>query len=108
MKTNLLSLILLVAAGFVAQSVSAYDFSESYVGATFYYNILSEEDKTCEVTWKDGERDLVGNQSFNDYEGDVRKYVEGLSQSKIIKVLRSIPTQLAKVNKKFQFSQEGI
>lgn len=49
--------------------------------------------------------DKIQMQIVDDYEGDVRKYVEGLSQSKIIKVLRSIPTQLAKVNKKFQFSK---
>ena len=39
-----------------------------------------------------------------DYEEDVRKYAEGLDQEKIISVYRSIPAQLAKENKKFQFS----
>jgi putative ATP/GTP-binding protein len=39
-----------------------------------------------------------------DYEEDVRKYTEGLDQAKIISVYRSIPAQLAKENKKFQFS----
>ena len=39
-----------------------------------------------------------------DYEEDVRKYAEGLDQAKIIRVYRSIPAQLAKENKKFQFS----
>ena len=39
-----------------------------------------------------------------DYEEDVRKYAEGLDQTKIIGVYRSIPAQLAKENKKFQFS----
>ena len=39
-----------------------------------------------------------------DYEEDVRKYAEGLEQAKIISVYRSIPAQLAKENKKFQFS----
>lgn len=39
-----------------------------------------------------------------DYEEDVRKYAEGLDQAKIISVYRSIPAQLAKENKKFQFS----
>jgi len=73
MKKYLLSSILLIAACFVTQSVSAYDFSEENEdGVMIYYNILNENDKTCEVTWKDGERDLVGNQSFNDYEGDVK------------------------------------
>ena len=39
-----------------------------------------------------------------DYEEDVRKYAEGLDQAKIISVYRSIPAQLAKENKNFQFS----
>ena len=39
-----------------------------------------------------------------EYEEDVRKYAEGLDQAKIISVYRSIPAQLAKENKKFQFS----
>lgn len=40
-----------------------------------------------------------------DYEEDVRKYAEGLEQTKIISVYRSIPAQLAKENKKFQFNK---
>ncbi len=40
-----------------------------------------------------------------DYEEDVRKYAEGLDQTKIISVYRSVPAQLAKENKKFQFSK---
>lgn len=39
-----------------------------------------------------------------DYEEDVRKYASGLDQTKIISVYRSIPAQLAKENKKFQYS----
>ena len=38
-----------------------------------------------------------------DYEEDVRKYAEGIDQAKIIRVYRSIPAQLAKKNKKFQY-----
>lgn len=40
-----------------------------------------------------------------DYEEDVRKYAEGIDQAKIIRVYRSIPAQLAKENKKFQFDK---
>lgn len=40
-----------------------------------------------------------------DYEEDIRKYAEGLDQSKILSAFRSIPVQLAKDNKKFQFSK---
>lgn len=51
MKKYLLSSILLIAASFVTQSISAYDFSEENEdGVTIYYNVLNENDKTCEVT----------------------------------------------------------
>lgn len=40
-----------------------------------------------------------------DYEEDVRKYAEGLDQTKIISVYRSVASQLAKENKKFQFNK---
>ena len=40
-----------------------------------------------------------------DYEEDVRKYANGLDQTKIVSVYRSIPAQLAKENKKFQFNK---
>ena len=40
-----------------------------------------------------------------DYEEDVRKYASGLDQAKIISVYRNIPAQLAKENKKFQYSK---
>ena len=39
-----------------------------------------------------------------DYEGDIRKYAEGLDQMKIINVYRSLPAQLARENKKFMYS----
>lgn len=40
-----------------------------------------------------------------DYEEDIRKYVSGLEQTKVINVYRSVPAQLARENKKFQFSK---
>ena len=45
------------------------------------------------------------NQIRMDYEEDIRKYAEGLDQTKIISVYRSVPVQLAKENKKFQFNK---
>lgn len=39
-----------------------------------------------------------------DYEEDVRKYVIGLEQTKILSVYRSVPVQLGKEYKKFQYS----
>ncbi|MBO4477973.1 MAG: ATP-binding protein [Lachnospiraceae bacterium] len=40
-----------------------------------------------------------------DYEEDIRKYAEGLDQAKIVSIYRNIPAQLAKENKKFQYSK---
>lgn len=40
-----------------------------------------------------------------DYEEDVRKYAIGLNQTKILSVYRSVPSQLGKENKKFQFNK---
>jgi len=40
-----------------------------------------------------------------DYEEDIRKYAEGLDQTKIVSIYRSVPAQLAKENKKFQFNK---
>jgi hypothetical protein len=40
-----------------------------------------------------------------DYEEDIRKYAIGLDQTKIVSVYRSVPAQLAKENKKFQFNK---
>ena len=40
-----------------------------------------------------------------DYEEDIRKYAEGLDQTKIVSVYRNVPVQLAKENKKFQYSK---
>ena len=36
---------------------------------------------------------------------DIRKYAEGLEQTKIVSVYRNVPVQLAKENKKFQLSK---
>ena len=40
-----------------------------------------------------------------DYRGDVRKYAEGLDQTRILNVFDHIPAQLAKENRKFQISK---
>ena len=45
------------------------------------------------------------NQIRMDYEEDVRKYAQGLDQTRILSVYRSVPVQLAKENKKFQLSK---
>ena len=46
----------------------------------------------------------IQHQLLTDYESDVRKYAEGLDQTRIINVFHSIPVQLAKEYKKFQYS----
>lgn len=40
-----------------------------------------------------------------DYKEDIRKYAQGVDQTRILNVFNSIPTQLAKENKKFQVSK---
>ncbi len=47
----------------------------------------------------------IQSQITLDYEEDARKYAEGLDQTKIISVYRSVPSQLAKENKKIQFNK---
>lgn len=44
-------------------------------------------------------------QLLADYKEDIRKYAEGLDQTRIINVFNRIPIQLAKDNKKFQISK---
>ncbi len=44
-------------------------------------------------------------QLIEDYKEDVRKYVQGLDQTRILNVFNQIPVQLAKENKKFQISK---
>ena len=44
-------------------------------------------------------------QLIADYKEDIRKYAEGLDQTRIINVFNSIAPQLAKENKKFQLSK---
>jgi predicted AAA+ superfamily ATPase len=47
----------------------------------------------------------IQKQIMLDYEEDIRKYAEGLDQTKILSIYRNIPAQLAKENKKFQYSK---
>ena len=47
----------------------------------------------------------IQKQLLLDYQEDIQKCAEGLDQSKILSVFNSIPPQLAKENKKFQFSK---
>lgn len=47
----------------------------------------------------------IQRQLLADYEEDIRKYVDGMDQARILNVFRHIPVQLAKDNKKFQISK---
>lgn len=49
----------------------------------------------------------IQNQIRLDYEEDIRKYAQGLEQTKIASVYRNIPVQLAKENKKFKYNKLG-
>ncbi len=52
----------------------------------------------------EGSLDLQ-RQLNTDYENDIVKYAEGLDKAKILSVYQSIPAQLAKENRKFQYSK---
>ena len=45
------------------------------------------------------------HQLILDYKEDIRKYAQGVDQTRILNVFNSVPTQLAKENKKFQLSK---
>ena len=47
----------------------------------------------------------VQRQLIADYKEDIRKYAEGVDQTRILNVFNHIPVQLAKDNKKFQISK---
>lgn len=47
----------------------------------------------------------VQRQLIADYKEDIRKYAEGIDQTRIMNVFNHIPAQLAKDNKKFQISK---
>lgn len=47
----------------------------------------------------------IQRQLLLDYEEDIMKYTEGLEKTRTLSVYRSIPAQLAKENKKFQYSK---
>lgn len=47
----------------------------------------------------------IQRQLIADYKEDIRKYADGLDQTRILNVFNSIPVQLAKENKKFQLSK---
>ena len=47
----------------------------------------------------------IQHQLLNDYKEDIRKYADGLDQTRILNVFEQIPVQLAKDNKKFQISK---
>lgn len=47
----------------------------------------------------------IQKQLLLDYEEDIRKYVSGIDQTRVLNVYRHIPIQLAKENKKFQITK---
>lgn len=47
----------------------------------------------------------IQKQLLEDYREDIRKYADGMAQTRILNVFEKIPAQLAKDNKKFQISK---
>ncbi|MCM1541627.1 MAG: ATP-binding protein [Blautia sp.] len=58
----------------------------------------------CQKDTFEGTLDIQ-KQLLNDYREDIRKYAEGMDQTRILNVFEQIPVQLAKDNKKFQISK---
>lgn len=52
-----------------------------------------------------GKAERIQNEIVIDYKEDIRKYALGLEQGRIMNVFNSVPSQLAKENKKFQLSK---
>ena len=48
---------------------------------------------------------VTQRQLIEDYKEDIRKYAEGMDQTRILNVFNQIPVQLARENKKFQISK---
>ncbi|MBR5062144.1 MAG: leucine-rich repeat protein [Prevotella sp.] len=69
---NLIKGILLLAILFCAAPIYAYDFCEANEdGVTIYYNVISEKDKTCEVTSKETHDAWGPSYSYDDYVGEI-------------------------------------
>lgn len=65
------SILLLAALTFAAPS-NAYDFCEANEdGVMIYYNVINEDEKTCEVTSAIERTGWSNNDSFTDYVGNV-------------------------------------
>lgn len=47
----------------------------------------------------------IQKQLILDYKEDIRKYADGVDQTRILNIFNQIPVQLAKENKKFQISK---
>ena len=73
MKKYFAKSFLILAVLFSANPIYAYDFCEvNEDGVTIYYNIVSEDNKTCEVTAMEEGRTNSETNSFTDYIGNVK------------------------------------
>ncbi len=73
MKTKFLPIMILLATFFVAQKALAYDFTAVNVdGKTIYYNILSEDEKTCAVTAPQILSGWSSATNFDHYAGNIK------------------------------------
>lgn len=73
MKNHFAKSILLLTVLTLAVPADAYDFSESNNdGIVIYYNVISEDNRTCEVTAMEDGRTNSETDSFTDYVGNVK------------------------------------
>ena len=90
MKTNYFKTICFLATCFVAENISAYDFGAiNEDGVTIYYNIISEEYKTCEVTYEySTESYYYGTSYHSDYSGVINIPSSVLHNSNLYTVIK--------------------
>ncbi len=90
MKTSYLKIICFFVTCFVAENIFAYDFGAiNEDGVTIYYKIISEEYKTCEVTYEySSESYYYGTSYHSSYSGVINIPSSVLRNSNLYTVIK--------------------
>ena len=90
MKTNYLKIICFFVTCFIAENIFAYDFGAiNEDGVTIYYKIISEEYKTCEVTYEySSESYYYGTSYHSSYSGVINIPSSVLRNSNLYTVIK--------------------
>lgn len=104
-KEDIIADMLRHMKGFIPFSNIEYS---TYENLFFEYVVLGGMPKVVRTYIEKGNFEgslQLQRQLLLDYQSDIRKYSEGLDQTRIVSVYNSIPAQLAKENKKFQWAK---